>query len=281
MCIVDERGRGRLVAAAVPLVLALLYVVFQFLTAEKFTNPVTGETHRVALSSDQEAQLGFDTYRQVLAQSEVHNSGPEYEMVRRVADRLAEAIGGDGEGFEWEVNLIESPEANAFCLPGGKIAVYTGILPVTQTEAGLAAVMGHEMAHAIARHGSQRIFQQQNVQAALMGVQGSLMQTDYDTQRTVMGLLGAGAQFGVVLPFSREHESEADYMGTLYMARAGYDPQEAIHLWERMGEGSQGQPPEFASTHPAHGTRIQQLKQWMPEFLREYAGARKPGQRSA
>lgn len=270
-----NHGRARRSVAVVPLVLALIFIAYQFFSAEKFTNPITGETHRVAMSVDQEAALGLQSYQQVLAQSEVQNAGPEYEMVVRVAERLAAATGGDGAGFDWEVSLLDSPEANAFCLPGGKIAVFTGILPVTKTEAGLAAVMGHEMAHAIARHGSQRIFQEQNVQAALMGVQGSLMQTDYETQRTVMGLLGAGAQFGLVLPFGREHESEADYMGTMYMARAGYDPHEAIALWQRMGETSQGQPPEFASTHPSHGTRIRQLEEWMPEFSEEYEGAEK------
>ena len=188
-----------------------------------------------------------------------------------VARRLEEAVGADGKGFQWEVSVLESPQMNAFCLPGGKICVYTGILPVAKTEAGLAAVMGHEMSHAIARHGSQRILEQQMTQTALLGVQGSMSSMSYEQQRTLMGLLGAGAQYGVTLPFSRKHESEADYMGTTYMARAGYDPHEAVELWKRMMASSAGKaPPQYASTHPSDATRIRQLEEWMPKFMAEY-----------
>jgi predicted Zn-dependent protease len=271
MQIRNSSGRVRKRFKLLPVALAGIFILFQFLSSEKFTNPVTGESHRVGMSEAQEAALGLQSYRQILAQEKVIQTGPEADVVTEIARRLATAIGDDGADFEWEVSVLDSPQANAFCLPGGKICVYTGILPVARTEAGLAAVMGHEMAHAIARHGSQRILQQQMTQTALLGVQGSISDMSYEQQRTIIALLGAGAQFGIILPFSREHETEADYMGTIYMARAGYDPREAIELWKRMARASQGrQPPEFASTHPSHGTRIQQLEKWMPLMMAEY-----------
>jgi len=272
----DENGRVRPHIKILPVVLAGLFILFQFLSSEKFTNPVTGEKHRVGMSPQQEAALGLQSYQQILSQEHAITSGKDVEIVTRVAQRLASAIGQDGEGFQWEVSVLQSQQVNAFCLPGGKICVYTGILPVAKTEAGLAAVMGHEMAHAIARHGSQRILQQQMTQTAMLGVQGSMSNMSYEQQRTLMGLLGAGAQYGVILPFSRKHESEADYMGTMYMARAGYDPREAVELWKRMGQDNQGQkPPEYASTHPSDSTRVRQLEEWMPTFEAEYQKAKK------
>ncbi len=270
----NSSGRIRTRFKLLPIVIALAVLAFQFFSSEKVTNPVTGESHRVGMSEEQEAALGLQSYRQILSQEKVIPAGPELEMIRRIARRLTAVVGEAGEDFQWDVSLIDSPQVNAFCLPGGKIAVYTGILPVAQTEAGLGAVMGHEMAHAIARHGSQRILRQQMTQTAMMGVQGAMSDMSYDQQRTLMGLLGAGAQYGLILPFSREHESEADYMGTLYLAKAGYDPREAVTLWKRMGAASEGrQPSEFASTHPSHQTRIRQLEKWMPEMLDAYAKA--------
>jgi predicted Zn-dependent protease len=222
------------------------------------------------MSMDQEAALGLQSYKQILDESKVISSGPQYEQVVRVAEQLVSALPQDTDGFEWAVSLIDSLQANAFCLPGGKIAVFTGILPITQSDAGLAAVMAHEIAHATARHGAQRVFQQQAVQTALMGVQGSLADLDYQQQRMLLGLFGAGAQYGVLLPFGRDHEIEADAMGLIYMARAGYDPNEAVAFWQRMEEHSEGQPPEWMSTHPSHGTRIERLRQLMPRALEEY-----------
>jgi predicted Zn-dependent protease len=272
----DENGRVRPHIKILPIVVAVLFILFQYLSSEKFTNPVTGESHRVGMSPQQEAALGLQSYQQILSQEHAVKSGPDVEEVTRVAQRLANAVGQDGAGFQWEVSVLQSPQVNAFCLPGGKICVYTGILPVAQTEAGLAAVMGHEMAHAIARHGSQRILQQQMTQTAMMGVQGSMSNMSYEQQRTLMGLLGAGAQYGVILPFSRKHESEADYMGTMYMSRAGYDPHEAVELWKRMSQSNRGQkPPEYASTHPADSTRVRQLEEWMPQFEAEYQKAKR------
>jgi predicted Zn-dependent protease len=190
--------------------------------------------------------------------------------VVRIADRLARATGDAARDFKWQVNLVRSPQVNAFCLPGGKIVVFTGILPVTRTEGALAAVMGHEMAHAVARHGSQRLLRTSLAQTLLVGANYSMGNMDPQQRQTIMAALGAGAQYGVILPFSREHETEADEMGLLYMARAGYDPHEAISFWERMNSGGAAQAPDFASTHPSHARRIQDLQDFMPKAMAEY-----------
>jgi predicted Zn-dependent protease len=254
----------------IPLLLAGLFFAYQYFSSEKFVNPETGRASHVGMSTREEALLGLQGYQQVLAQSESIDSGPELEMVRRVASRLASATGKVGGDFDWQVSLIRSPQVNAFCLPGGKIVVYTGILPITQNEPALATVLGHEMAHATSRHGSQRVLEQNLAQTALTGVAMSLSDMDYDKQRAVMGALGAGTQFGVLMPFSRKHESEADAIGLLYMGRAGYDPRESIRFWQRMENVGGPQPPEFLSSHPSHGTRIQQLEAEMPKALEEY-----------
>jgi predicted Zn-dependent protease len=257
-----------------PLLLAIGFALFQYFGAEKVTNPETGESVRVAMSTEQEQALGLQSYQEVLAQSDVVTSGREYELVLGVAQRLARAVGTAGKEFDWQVSLIRSDQVNAFCLPGGKIAVYTGILPVAQNEAGLAAVMGHEMAHAIARHGSQRLLRTNLAQTVMMGAQFSFSDMDWNQRRMILGALGAGAQFGVLLPFSRGHETEADEMGVMYMARAGYDPEAAIAFWERMQEAGGGSgTPEFASTHPSGESRIAHLRAIMPRAKAEYATA--------
>jgi predicted Zn-dependent protease len=253
-----------------PVLVAAVLFAWQYFSSERFVNPETGRRSHVGMSAEQEAALGFQTYQQVLAQSRRIESGPQFGLVKRVAGRLASATGTSGVGYDWQVSLIDDRQVNAFCLPGGKIVVYTGILPVAQNEAALATVMGHEMAHATSRHGAQRVLQQNLAQTALTGIAFSLSDMDYQKQRAVMGALGAGAQFGVLMPFGRKHETEADEIGLMYMARAGYDPRESLAFWRRMDEASQAGPPEFLSTHPAHGTRIQQLGALMPKALEEY-----------
>lgn len=260
----------RVLYRLVPVAIALVVIWFQNQTAEKFTNEA-GRSVRVALSDKQEAALGVQSYREVLSKNDVVESGPQVEMVRRCAQRLAAATGDNAKKFNWQVSVVESPQVNAFCLPGGKICVYTGILPVAKSEAGLATVMGHEMAHATLRHGSERLMQQKTTNTLMTGVQFSVGDMSYDQQRAIMGAIGAGAQYGFLLPFSREHESEADEIGLTYMARAGYDPREAVAFWQRMAQASQGgQPMEFMSTHPAHGTRIEKLKALMPKAMEIY-----------
>jgi predicted Zn-dependent protease len=169
-----------------PLIIAAIVIAFQFFNSEKFVNPETGRKTHVALSTDQEKALGLQSYQEVLSQADVINSGPEYDQVVRVARRLAGATGEAGKKFDWEVSVVRSSQANAFCLPGGKIVVYTGILPITKTDAGLAAVMGHEMAHATSRHGSQRVFQSQLAQTAMMGASFSLSDMDPQKRQTLM-----------------------------------------------------------------------------------------------
>jgi predicted Zn-dependent protease len=245
------------------------------------TNPYTGRSQLLMTSISEEMELGEQAYAQVKNDPNVRLSRDprEVEPVRRVADRIIEAAKRSkyatmAKQFEWEVSVIKDDKtANAFALPGGKIAVYTGIFPVARTEAGLAAVMGHEVVHALARHGAERMSQGQLANAALQ-VAGAAIGASGSNPvlgQATMAALGLGAQVGVLLPFSRKHESEADYVGILLAADAGYDPREAIGLWERMAALSQGGgPAEFLSTHPSHGTRIEQLKAWMPEAMAIY-----------
>ena len=270
--------KRRLLIRLIPVGIAGLVILFQFFSAEKVTNEA-GRTARYALSSREEKTLGLQSYDQILSESETVDSGPDYELVSRVKQRLAAATGPSAKHFDWEVSLVRNPQVNAFCLPGGKIVVYTGILPVAKTEAGLAAVMGHEMAHATLRHGSERLFQKKATQTLMTGLQTSVGDLSYEQQRAVMGAIGAGARYGVLLPFSRDHESEADKIGLRYIARAGYDPAEAIAFWQRMshvaGSGG-GKPPEFMSTHPSDTTRIAQLRQLLPQAQAEYQRAAQP-----
>ncbi len=253
----------------------------------------TGRTQLIDSSVEQEASLGLQAYRQILSESNVVTAGQGPEQVREIARRLI-AVGPKVEAdlaaargvkpsiqwdaFAWDVNLIQSDQANAFCLPGGKIAVYTGILPIARNQDALAAIMGHEIAHALLRHSAERMAQQKLVQLGSMAAGMAVSDMDPQQQRAVMAVMGAGAQYGVLLPFSRDHESEADEVGLMLAAAACYDPREAIGLWERMGQASGGQaPPEFMSTHPSGSTRISHLQALMPQALeigKAYCGQR-------
>ncbi len=243
----------------------------------------TGRSQLIDTSVEQEAQLGLQSFRQILAESNVVTTGSLPGQVREITRRLVEAgprveqylaaqrnvaAKTRWDAFDWQVAVIESPEANAFCLPGGKMAVYTGIIPVAQNVDALAAIMGHEIAHALLRHGAERMAQQKLVRLGTMAASMATGDMDPRQQQMVMAALGAGARYGIMLPFSRDHESEADYLGLLLAAAACFDPRAAIGLWERMGQLSAGRaPPEFMSTHPASSTRIQQLQGWMDEAL--------------
>ncbi|GKS57371.1 peptidase M48 [Nitrospira sp.] len=245
------------------------------------TNPYTGRSQLLMVSEGQEMQLGAQAYQQVLSDpnNKISSNPREVEPVKRVAARVIEAAKKSkyaelANEFEWDVTVIKEDQTlNAFALPGGKIAVYTGIFPAAKNEAGLAAIMGHEVVHALARHGGERMSQNVLTQGLLFvaNVGMAIVGLDPIATQGAMTALGAGAQFGVLLPFSRKHESEADYIGLLLAADAGYDPREAVHVWERMTQFSSGSgPPEFLSTHPGHETRIQQLQEWMPEALKLY-----------
>jgi predicted Zn-dependent protease len=245
------------------------------------TNPYTGRSQLLMTSVSEEIQLGARAYSQVKNDPKLRQSQDprEIEPVKRVSARIVEAAKRSkyaemANQFQWEVTVIKDDKTmNAFALPGGKIAVYTGIFPVAKTEAGLAAVLGHEVTHALARHGAERMSQGQltNVTLQVLGTAAGTAGGNAKLGQAAMAALGAGVQVGVLLPFSRKHESEADYIGILLAADAGYDPRESVHLWERMEQVSGGKgPSEFLSTHPGHETRIEQLKKWMPEAMAIY-----------
>ena len=245
------------------------------------TNPYTGRSQFLMTSVSDEMQMGAQAYDQVKSDPKMkHSQDPrEIEPVKRVTSRIIEAAKRSkyaemAKQFQWEVTVIKDDKTmNAFALPGGKIAVFTGIFPVAKTEAGLAAVLGHEVTHALARHGGERMSQGEaaNIGVQVLGAAAGIGTGNAALGQATMAALGAGAQVGVLLPFSRKHESEADYIGILLAADAGYDPRESVHLWERMEQMSGGGgPSEFLSTHPGHETRIEQLKTWMPEAMAIY-----------
>ena len=260
-------------------------LLLNILVAGCQTNPYTQRSQLLLMPSGQMNQMGAAQYSEVLQDPKVviSNNPKEIEPVKRVATRIIEAArrskyGDVAKAFDWEVTVIKDDNTkNAWALPGGKIAVYTGIFPMAKNEAGLAAIMGHEVVHALAEHGGERMSQGLVAQfgmtaAAIVLSTQSLNPALNDLAMQAMGL---GVQTGVLLPFSRKHESEADYIGVLLAGDAGYDPREAIHIWERMAAASDGAPPEFLSTHPAHETRISDLTKWMPEAMELYEKAPK------
>ncbi|MFK8030747.1 MAG: M48 family metallopeptidase [Gammaproteobacteria bacterium] len=260
-------GRG-IPVRLVPIILFALYLGYYWF-ANQETVPVTGRSQLVDISRDQEMALGLQSYREILGTSDVMQNGEVVDQVRAIGAKLVDAARAEGldPGFEWEFNVIRSDQANAFALPGGKVAVYTGLLPVAENADGLSAIMGHEIAHAIARHGAERMAYQKLVRIGSMVATVVVGDMGYSAQRAVQGALGVGSQFGVLLPFSRKHESEADFIGLRLLARACYQPSEAPLLWERMGSNSSGSgtPNEFMSTHPSPETRIEQFNEWMSD----------------
>lgn len=215
------------------------------------------------VSEGQEAGLGEEAYRHILRDSVLSNHAEALRIVRQVGERIARAA--SKPDYKWEFRVINDPDmVNAFCVPGGKVAVYTGIFPVARDEAGLAVILGHEVAHALLRHAGERMTQSQLLGAgmAIAGASGINPQ--------MLQALGLGASVGVILPFGRSQESEADHVGLILMAKAGYDPRVSLEVWERMERKEQGGPPGFLSTHPGYETRTQQLRGWMPEALKFY-----------
>ena len=231
------------------------------------TTPVSKRSALILIPKAQEISLGIQSYKQILKKEKESENKQLNQIIRRVGQRIASV--SDMPNLKWEIKLIESDQKNAFALPGGKIAIYTGILSVAKNEAGLATVMSHEIAHVIARHGAQRMTQQMLLQGAMIGAGLSMKNR---TQRNiVLSALGVGVLYGFTLPFSRLHESEADQIGLIYMAKAGYDPNEAISFWQRFSQikGDNG-PPEWASTHPADLTRMQGLRSYLSRAKYEY-----------
>lgn len=264
------------------------------------TDPYTGETAHYGASPQEEVQLGAQAYRQVLGDasaqgallpSDTQVSRQIAEIAQRLIARVPEVTAdlaamnqqqapATYEDFQWEVSVIQSDDANAFVLPGGKIVVYTGLLPIAENQGAMAAILGHEIAHALLRHGSQRMAQQKLVQMGQVAAGVALGGMDPGQQQAVMAALGAGAQYGFVLPYGRNHETQADRVGLMLAAAACFDPREAVPLWGRMSQlGGGERPPEFASTHPDPANRQQTLQSLMPQaeaFHRKYCADQPP-----
>lgn len=251
-----------------------------FLVVSCTTNPITGRKQLSLIPASQMHTMSFQQYSTFLSENKVAAANTsDAAMIKRVGARIQTAVEtymaeiGESDrlsGFQWEFNLVDDPAQNAWCMPGGKVVFYTGILPVCKDEAGVAVVMGHEVAHAVANHGGERMSQGLMQQVGGVGLQVALQSKPQLTQGIFMQAFGAGSQLGM-LKFSRTHESEADEMGLYFSSMAGYDPQQAPAFWERMKALSGGQaPPEFMSTHPSNDTRIKQLNALMPKALEIY-----------
>lgn len=264
-----------------PYVTAFLIILSLLLSCS--TVPVTGRKQLNLIPDSTLFPMSFQQYDEFLKSNKISTDQVQTQLVRKVGTRIQKAVeqyflernmSHELKDYAWEFNLVESEQANAFCMPGGKVVVYTGILPVTRDQAGLAVVMGHEIAHAIAGHGNERMSQGLAVEMGGMALSAALASKPAQTQQLWITAFGLGAQLGVMLPYSRLHESEADHLGLIFMAMAGYDPNNAVGFWERMAAAKEGKaPPEFMSTHPADETRIRQIKELIPEVMPYYEKA--------
>ncbi|MDZ8117898.1 M48 family metallopeptidase [Pontiella agarivorans] len=241
------------------------------------TVPITGRKQLSLVSDAQLIPESAASYEQVITEGPLSENKEQTEMIQRVGARISAAVeqyfaernqSDVVAGFDWEFNLIEEDVPNAWCMPGGKVAFYTGILPYTQDETGVAVVMGHEVAHAIARHSNERVSHQMAVAGG--SVLTAWMAKDSEYEEAILAAYGIGTQLGGILPYSRLHESEADHMGLIFMAMAGYNPEAAVDFWQRMAEAGGEKPPEFLSTHPSDETRVRQIREHLPEAMQYY-----------
>jgi predicted Zn-dependent protease len=255
------------------------YLLIAIIFAACSTVPMTGRKQFTAIPTSQMLGLSNESYDQVLNQSKLSNNTSAVQNIRTTGGRVTNAVERYLEqndqteliqGYEWEYNLIADEQKNAWCMPGGKIAFYEGILPVCKNENGIAVVMAHEISHAIARHGNERMSQQLALQLGGMALSEALEEESETTIQLAMTAFGLGSQLGVLLPYSRKHEKEADELGLYFMAMAGYDPREAPLLWQRMMETGSGGVPEFLSTHPNPQNRINHLNRIMPKAMEYY-----------
>jgi len=273
MCHASSRVRSNLIG--IWCVVGLLCFVIACATV-----PLTERQSLRLLPESELIALSLQQYSKVLDESKLSRDPEKVQMVRRVGTRIARAseefmresgLGSQISQYQWEFNVIEDDKvANAWAMPGGKIAVYTGILPLTRDDTGLAVVLGHEVAHAIAGHGNERMSQGLLAQLGAIGLSAAVTTQPAATQQIFMTAYGLGAQIGVLLPYSRLHESEADRIGLVLMAKAGYDPREAVPFWERMAKKGGPRPPELLSTHPAPESRIVKIKSLIPEAMKHY-----------
>jgi len=263
---------------------AIRYFILTLFTASTFffscsTVPLTGRSQLNMIPSSEMLAMSFQQYDLFLKENKLSTNQEAVNMVTRTGANIKVAVekymkqnnmSDRLKGYSWEFNLVENELVNAWCMPGGKVVIYTGILTVTKDEAGLAVVMGHEIAHAIAEHGNERMSQQLLQQAGAVGLMVAMKDEPVQTQAMWLAVYGVGTQVAIMLPYSRTHESEADRLGLIFMAMAGYNPHEAPKFWERMASQGGGQPPEFLSTHPSHETRIKNLNNWIPEAMKYY-----------
>lgn len=257
--------------------IALAFIVF---IGSCKTVPLTGRRQLTLLPGSQMLSLSNSQYNQVLRDAEVIRGTPQAQMVQNAGLRIKTAVekylreNNQTDlisDYAWEFNLLKDDQVNAWCMSGGKVAFYTGIMPICKDERGVAVVMGHEVAHAIARHGNERMSQGMVQQLGGVALTVALAEKPAETQALFLQAYGIGSQVGVLLPFSRTHESEADRLGLIFMAMAGYDPHEAPEFWKRMAARGGQAPPEFLSTHPSNQTRISNLNKWMPEAMKYYS----------
>jgi len=256
-----------------------LNLVLIFFLISCGTVPFSGRKQFTMIPASQMISLANDNYAQVLRENELSDNQQYIDQVRRVGDRISSAVEEyfrkEGmeqqlQGYQWEFNVIQSDEMNAWCMPGGKIAFYEGIMPICQDDNGVAVVMAHEIAHAVARHGNERMSQQLSVQLGGMVLSEALEKEEEKTRNLAMAAFGLGAQVGYLLPYSRTHESEADELGLYFMAMANYDPRGAPEFWKRMNSEAGARPPEFLSTHPHPENRIKNMEEHMQKALEYY-----------
>lgn len=256
-----------------------LLVLLSFLAVSCQTVPITGREQLSFVPTGQILPMSFNQYKDFLSKHKTVEQGEQAEMVKRVGTRIEHAVeqyfsqhnlSSRLDGYQWEYHLVEDNQVNAWCMPGGKVVVYTGILPLTKDENGLAVVLGHEIAHAVANHGGERMSQALLVEMGGLTLDAALSQKPKQTNTLFLAAYGLGAQVGVLLPYSRVQESEADHLGLIFMAMAGYDPHGAVTFWERMISSQQKAPPELLSDHPADARRIENIKGLLPEAMEYY-----------
>jgi len=260
----------------------LLLPMLLLLLAGCSTVAGTGRSQMNIVSTEQERELGEEAFQEATAGATIIDTGKQAKMVRRIGSRIVEAAeilypSSNAEEYDWTFVLIDDNEvANAWAAPGGKVAVYTGILPITETEAGLAVVVAHEIAHVLAHHSAEQLSHALVMNGVTTAGGAVLGGSDSRTREMAMQVMGVGGQYGVALPFSRLHEEEADELGLFLMAEAGYDPREAIVVWERMAAAQEKRPPEFLSTHPNPENRIEEFRELMPEAMELYENTKSP-----
>jgi predicted Zn-dependent protease len=256
-----------------------LPLVGLFLLSSCATVPITGRKQMKLLPEETMTQMGFASYSEFMDENPVSTNQSAKAQVKRAGENISSAVvkymkdngfGKHLDSYRWEFTLVQDKTPNAWCMPGGKVVFYEGILPLTQNENGIAVVMGHEIAHAIAQHGNERMSQGLVTQLGGMALATALQEKPEQTQQIFMLAYGIGSQLGAILPYSRLHEKEADRLGLIFTAMGGYDPREAIKFWERMAAQNKQQIPEWLSTHPLDQTRIEEMKKNMPEALKYY-----------